>query len=126
MLNLFSGWASDLDINVVKNGEIFDVDVINRSIEMILSTQYGERLFNPSFGCGVQLKLFEGMTKQNIESILDDIIGAIKKWERRVVVLENDARVIANTDENSLVLIIPYVINRNGIAGTFRKKIITT
>ena len=29
-------WASDLDIDIIKNGEIFDVNVINRSIELIL------------------------------------------------------------------------------------------
>lgn len=119
-------WASDLDIDIIKNGEIFDVNVINRSIELILGTTYGERLFNPSFGCGLQLRLFEGITTTNAESILDEAIEAIKRWEDRILILQSSSKIILDMSNNSITLVIPYIIKKTGINSTFKKKVYTT
>ncbi len=119
-------WASDLDIDIIKNGEIFDVNVINRSIELILGTTYGERLFNPSFGSGLQLRLFEGITTTNAESILDEAIEAIKRWEDRILILQSSSKIILDMSNNSITLVIPYIIKKTGVNSTFKKKVYTT
>lgn len=117
-------WAYDLDVNVLDNGEIQDVNVINRSIEAILSTSHGERLFNPAFGSDLSLRLFDGMTQGRCENILDTAINDIKTWEDRISIIENQAKIIVNLDNNSIILIIPYVIKRSGYSSIFKKKIL--
>ena len=42
--NISEKWAYDIDKNPIDQGEIWDVDCINQSIEMILGTMPGERL----------------------------------------------------------------------------------
>jgi phage baseplate assembly protein W len=117
-------WAYDLEKKVIRKGEIWDVDVINQSIEMILGTIWGERLFNPSFGCGLQMKIFETVTEDSGEEILNEIANALKRWEDRITVLETEMRLYFNEDAHTLVLMIPYIINERQIKSTFKKKII--
>lgn len=118
-------WAYDIDKNPIDQGEIWDVDVINQSIEMILGTIYGERLFNPSFGFGLQYRIFESMSSSKAESLLDEISTAIKRWEDRITLLESEMRIIANVDKNSVIIIIPYIINRVNIKSVFKKKLVS-
>lgn len=123
MIEFTNNWAYDLDVDVIKNGEINNEDVISRSIEMIISTQFGERLFNPSFGSGLQFRLFEGINEQNGETILDELIESIKRWEDRIVILENDAKIIINQEMNSIILVIPYINKYTGLTGEFKKRV---
>lgn len=118
-------WAYDIDKNPIDQGEIWDVDVINQSIEMILGTMYGERLFNPGFGFGLQYRIFESMSSSKAESLLDEISTAIKRWEDRITLLESEMRIIANVDKNSVIIIIPYIINRVNIKSVFKKKLVS-
>lgn len=117
-------WAYDMDKKVLRKGEIWDVDVINQSIEMILGTLYGERIFNPSFGCGLQLKIFDTITESSGEEILEEISVALKRWEDRITVLENEMRLYFNEDSHTLLITIPYIIREREIKSIFKKKII--
>jgi len=121
--NFSSNFAYDIDKNPVDIGEIWDVDVINQSIEMILNTYPGERLFNPFFGVGLQSKIFNLENQNEAESILDFVANGIKNWEDRIVVIESQMRMNVNSDEHSVILIIPYFIKKNGIQSVFKKKI---
>jgi len=123
--NISERWAYDIDKNPIDQGEIWDVDVINQSIEMILGTIPGERLFNPSFGYGLQYKIFNLFSPEEAESILDDIVLAIKKWEDRISIVESQMRVIANVDAHSVILVIPYIIKRTKIKSVFKKKLVS-
>lgn len=120
---LSDNWAYDLHKEPITNGEIWDGDVINQSIEMILSTSPGERVFNPYFGSGLIYKIFEIMTDDQAEEIIDLSVAAIKRWEDRIIVLENEVRLYRQFDKNLLVIYIPYIIKRTGIKSSFQKKI---
>ena len=39
------------------------------------------------------------------------------------VVIEDEIKLDINTDENSVILVIPYQITRNGMRGTYSRKI---
>jgi phage baseplate assembly protein W len=119
-----SKFAYDLSKNPMSKGEIWDVDVINQSIELIIATYFGERLFNPFFGSPLGNTLFETMNEAKGESLLTDLINAIKKWEDRITILDSKCRIILDYDNNSIGLQIFYTINKNNIRSVFEKKII--
>jgi len=123
--NISERWAYDIDKNPIDQGEIWDVDCINQSIELILGTLPGERIFNPTFGFGLQYRIFNLFSPEQAESILNEISAALKKWEDRITIIESQMRVIANVDNNSIILIIPYIIKRNQIKSVFKKKIVS-
>jgi phage baseplate assembly protein W len=119
-----SKYAYDLSINPLSKGEIWDDDVIKQSIEIIIATYFGERLFNPYFGSPLGNMLFETMNESKGEALLTDLINAIKKWEDRITILDSKCRIILNYDDNSIGLQIYYTINKNNIRSVFEKKII--
>lgn len=117
-------YAYDLSKNVISKGEVWDDDVIKQSIEMILSTGYGERVFNPSFGSDLPYYMFENLNEQNGELLLTSIINSIKKWEDRVEIIDNLCRLVLYPDQNAILLNITYVIKKTNIVSKFEKKII--
>lgn len=116
-------FAYDISKNVISKGEIYDKDAISQSIEMILCTMFNERLFNPQFGSSVSSYLFESIDEQSGETLLDDIIRAIKKWENRVTIMEPSATLEILDDQNAMILTLPYIINASNIPGLFKKKL---
>jgi len=122
--NYQDNYAYDIGKNVITKPELKDTEAINQSIEMILSTYYGERVFNPSFGSLLPAILFENLTKETANKLIDSIVVAIKRWEDRVIVLENQVKMVANRTSNSIELTIPYVIKKNNIVSIFNKKVI--
>lgn len=121
--NISERWAYDIDKNPIDQGEIWDVDVINQSIEMILGTMPGERLFNNSFGYGLQYRIFNIASPAEAEAILDEIANALSRWEDRISIVSSQMRIIADVDRHSAIIIIPYIIKRTYIKSIFKKKI---
>jgi phage baseplate assembly protein W len=125
-INVFKysdNWAYDLDKNMCTNGEITNVDVINQSIEMILTTLRGERLFNTSFGSNFKLRLFDNINNEFLENLIDDTVNAIKKWETRITIIEDEVRLYVEPDNNKVTISIPYIINALRLKAEFKKKI---
>ena len=116
-------WAYDISKNVISKGEIYDTEVINQSIEMILTTMYNERLFNTSFGSTLPGYLFETINEQSGEKLLDDCVKAVSTWEDRVAVISQLATLQIIPDQNAIILNLPYVIKQNGTTSNFVKKI---
>jgi phage baseplate assembly protein W len=122
--NFNDNWAADFDKNMLNYGEIKDIDVINQSIELIVGTNPGERIFNISFGSGLQQYLFENISESVGEAILDLVIESIKRWEDRILIQESDCRLLVEADNNEITLTIPYIIKKLNIKSVFQKKII--
>jgi phage baseplate assembly protein W len=116
-------WASDLSIKATTKVEIYDEDVINQSIEMILATTPTSRLFNLAFGSLFSLRLFNNMTQYYLQNVVDDAVSSIERWEDRIVIIKDKVSLIANVDTNTVSLTIPYIIKNRKVAGTFSKVI---
>ena len=59
---------------------------IEESIEIILSTKYGERIMNPNFGCRIHELIFSLNTVDTHNLIVYYVSEALKKWENRIVI----------------------------------------
>lgn len=116
-------WAYDISSNVINKGEIVDEEVISQSIELILATGYGERLFNPTFGSPLYSILFDHLDEFTAEKLIDDCISAINKWEDRIMVISTETKVEILDNENSIILTIPYIIKQTNKASIFEKQI---
>lgn len=117
-------YAYDIHKNVVSKGEAINDEAINVSIENILSTLIGERLFLPFFGSPLPLIVFEQITEDSANSLLYELLSALKRWEDRIDIIEEQVEIDIYTNTNRIDLTLPYVIKRTGIKGTFSKKIL--
>ena len=94
------------DLQLVTNEQ----DVI-QSLHNLVQTDIGERLYNPTFGCGIRSLLFEPITPQTESAIRDRIQTAIENFEPRARVLEIITE--GSPDENSYYVSITFsVINK--------------
>lgn len=118
-----SDWAFDAPIRLINSPEITNEDVINQSIEMILATPIGSRLFNINFGSNFSLRIFDNMNVDSMQYILDETLRDIERWEDRIVILKQLVKLEANIDNHTITLTIPYVIKRRNIKGVFSKVI---
>lgn len=59
---------------------------IRESIQIILMTEPGERLYRPDFGAGLGQLLFEPNTVTTHQLIRDRISKALARWEPRILV----------------------------------------
>jgi phage baseplate assembly protein W len=61
-------------------------DNVREAIRVILSTELGERLNTPDFGCGLGQSLFEPNTAATRSDLAQRIARALTLWEPRVSV----------------------------------------
>jgi phage baseplate assembly protein W len=80
---------------------------VRESIQVILMTDFQERLLAPEFGCGLSEMLFEPNTVVTRHTISERITRALAVWEPRVAV--EDVTVEADPDDvRSAVATITY------------------
>ena len=116
-------WARDASYNLYSVVEIKNVEVINQSIEMILATPIGTRLFNLNFGSNFSIRIFDNMNPSYLQTVIDDTVNKIEMWEDRILVLKDDVNLSVNPDSNEMFLTIPYIIKARNIKGSFAKYI---
>ena len=84
---------------------------ISRAVRNLILTKKGERVFDLDFGTNVSNLLFENIGPFAADSIKDEIITAIRTYEPRVeIVNDNDIKVIPNFDNNQYDVTIKYSI----------------
>lgn len=81
---------------------------IARSIRNIVYTQYGEKFFNPRFGCDIQNTLFENLDEITSSVIRDKIRTSIINYEPRARLIRVD--VSPNYDGNEFNVTIVFEI----------------
>ena len=85
---------------------------IQESLEILLSTQAGERPMNPKFGCQLSLLLFEPLNERLKEQIADQIKMAILQFEPRITVEKVELEFIP-LETTVLIHILYYVKTTN-------------
>lgn len=117
-------YAYDLAKKVLTKGEVLNTEAINVSLENILSTSFGERIFLLEFGSPLFSSMFENLNENTGDALLDKIIQCIEKWEDRIFIHKTLCKLQIIVDQNTLVLSIPYSIIQNNLTGTFKKRIV--
>lgn len=118
-----NNFALDLNKKVLTNVDAVDKDVIHQSLEAILLTGVGERVFE-DFGSFLQTILFHRLDENNAENLLDEIISTISRYENRITVISNSCALNISRQTQTMRLKIVYYINSDGAIGEFNKKIV--
>jgi phage baseplate assembly protein W len=117
-------YAYDLSKNILSEVEVTNDKAISLSIENILLTMFGERVFLYSFGSVLQYTLFDAITESDAITIFESIMDSIELWEGRIILDRQNAKLDLFLDNNTMLLQIPYVIRNSGIVSNFKKKVI--
>jgi len=91
-------------------------DQIKSNLVNLLLTNKGERVMNPNFGCNIKKQLFESITTENEQKIIDSIVEAVNTFIPEVQLL--NIIIIPNTDLNSIDVTIDYKIIISNTPGT--------
>lgn len=116
---------SDLNKNYGVLGTISplseDEDAINDSIDNILTTIPGERLFNPHFGANVMNRVFDPINNHTSFAMMTDMIVAINQWEPRIRLLMDQSTIRAIPDENRYEITLRYEVILSRQVGDYRR-----
>jgi len=102
------------DLNITENAKCVRV-----SLGHLLSTIYGERLFQPKIGSSIRALLFEPIDAITTLELKDRIVETIRKYEPRVGSLS--VLVVSNNDDNSYEVSVEF-----SVIGTTAKERLTT
>lgn len=83
-----------------------DVEVLQSSVKMLLSTAKGERVMEPSYGTNLRRLLFEPMTQGLDDAARQEIADALNTWEPRVT-LQNIA--VQRNSDRSITVFCEFV-----------------
>lgn len=119
-----SNFALDISKKSFTQVQVEDKQAISQSIESILMTDLKERVFNPEFGSFLNRQIFKSLDEDTGEIVLDKVINLIKRWEKRIYILEDQCTMNINRDAKILSLNIVYRLLKDGSFGQFNKKII--
>ena len=98
-----------------KNSDVVltkDTKAIKVAIQNLLSTAFGERLFQPQLGASLRPLLFEPVDSITAFEIRDRILETIRKNEPRVSNIIVD--VVSNPDSNDYQVAVEYTIQSVG------------
>lgn len=84
--NIFNLTSGDTDVDT-------EYTSINRCLGLLLTTARGELLGDPDFGCTLYERLFNGFTMSEQTDIKAEIVEAITKYEKRIIVNTTDINI---------------------------------
>lgn len=91
-------------------GRVTDVSSVYQSIDNILKTRKGERVFQPKFGSDISALLFEPMDDITANSILSRLFEAIEVWEHRVIVDYGRSYIVPDVDNHTYNVFLTFRI----------------
>ena len=91
---------------------VSDVEDINQSLNILLSTSLGERVMQPDYGCNLNDYMFESLNNSLIVIIKHHVENAILFYEPRIVAENIDVTAADSTDliEGRFTITVEYVI----------------
>lgn len=84
--------------SIPQSPDAYTSSAIQESVNNILKTKPGERLFNPMFGCDLDSLLFEPIDEFTTLLIKQELLKCISRWDPRIRV-SNATKVIAHEDQ---------------------------
>ncbi len=108
----FADFKTDFDLVNYRDLQLTENEQdILQALHNLIMTNFGERLYNPNYGCDIRSLLFENITPHVESLVKDKIKTAIDNFEPRAKVVEIIAE--GAPDENSLYISITFsVINK--------------
>jgi phage baseplate assembly protein W len=85
------------------------IDAIKEDIKLLLRTQRGERLFQPTLGMDIRRFLFEQITENTVIEIENDIVDTFERW-LPFVNLSDITVDISDQDRNKIKINIEFNI----------------
>ena len=107
--NIAIGVSLPFDGPGVFNSTYTTKDQIKSNLVNLLLTDVGERVMNPNFGCELRKFLFEGITDNNSELLINSLTDSISVFIPQVTV--RDIVLDPNPDSNSVNLTVNYILN---------------
>lgn len=123
---LGTGWGFPPEFNI--NGSVRYVsaeDDIYESLYILLSTSPGERVMQPTYGCGLKTQIFEEINETAVTVIVDLVRRAILFFEPRVLVesitVDSDSKedVLNGLIKINITYIVRATNNRHNIVYPF-------
>ena len=83
---LGTGWAFPPEFNKKTNDVklVSEEEDIQESLHILLSTSPGERIMQPSYGCGLRSMTFESLSESTVTELKDIVERAILFFEPRI------------------------------------------
>jgi len=111
---LGTGWTFPplFDIEAGAVDLVSDIEDINQSLGILLSTSLGERVMQPKYGCNLNDYLFESLSSSMIGYIKDRVESAIMFYEPRIVAEKVDVTEDDSFDlfEGKFTITVEYTI----------------
>jgi phage baseplate assembly protein W len=124
-MNLYANeYALDIAKKVISDVDALDLQAISQSIESILMTEPNERIFSPNYGSFLSGIVFESLTSNSAEKLLDAIINLVIQYEKRITVISNLCSMQISQSQHSITLKLVYFLNEDQTPGQFTKKIV--
>lgn len=103
--------------NDVMTSLSYNCESINESIKSLLSTNPGELLGDPLYGCGLKQKLFDLKTNANISELKNIIQNDIQKYVPGIVI--SDIKIYSSENDNKYKITINYRLKQSYDSETF-------
>lgn len=86
---------------------VYDNELVKQSLTQILTTNRGERVMRPNFGCNLQQYVFENNNDLLGQLLRSEISSAIGKWEPRAAL---DSVSFSRSDTTLTVTVLYTVV----------------
>ncbi len=113
-----TGWSFPPDFDWRSNSVtmVSEDEDIKQSLEILMSTAPGERVMNPSYGCGLKSLTFENISESTLTEIRDVIDRAVLFFEPRIKVDNIDIDVESIYD-GVITIHLYYTIRKTNTRG---------
>jgi len=88
-------------------------DSIKEDLILLLNTNRGERLMQPTMGLNLREFLFENMTEDSIGIVQSELVDMLKTWMPFVKIHKLEILTDDGIDNNKLLLNLEFVIETN-------------
>ncbi len=106
------GWSFPPQFDMISKSVVMteDVEDINNSLHILLSTMKGERVMDMSYGCNLEVLVFESLDTSTITYIKSKIETAILFYEARIEVQKIEVNT-ENIVEGKILIEVEYIIS---------------